>query len=805
MFTNKNNDHQLVSPLAKVCALSVWAASLLLACTYAAQNRVSPETKGIALRTVPSQLADRSPRITPEAGSATITVNSLADVQANNSQCTLREALLNANNNNQSGSIDCPAGSGADTIAFSVTGTINLTGALTDITDSLTINGPGTAQLTVRRATGGNYRIFSIPGTGLNISISGLTISNGRASNFGGGIYSLSNLTLTECAITDNESVTSGGGGILLGLANGIFKRCTISDNASYQQGGGINFQGDGGRQLSLENCTISGNKTQTSGYGVGIYHLATMGTSNLSVYHCTISENLALGGGSQGGGIRTEAQGGTAVTDLYNSIIAGNSAPNLVKAVILGAADVNSHGYNLANDNGSGFLISLGDKTSVTPRLAPLGYYGGPTQTHALLGDSPAIDAVATNFVVVPAVDQRGYVRTSPMVDGDGDGVALPDIGAYELHSKFVNAISGNDGNDGRTPGTAFKTIAKGIVAASSGDDLLVAAGTYNENNLVVNKSINFQGAGAGAVIVDGGQLQRVFEIGGGQIVGMYNLTISHGKATDGGGIQSNSAILSLVNCMVTGNTATGFSGGVDINGGLGAITNSTTSGTQADSGGGLGIFFARAAIVGSTISGNSSNPSEVSGIMIQDSTTALTNCTVSGNTSTGIAHLSGGSSSTLTITGCTIAGNASPVRAGGVFTQGSSSGPVTTMMKNNLVASNIGGNFQVAGIGAAVVTLGYNLDSDGTSGFISGANGDIVGTTGSPLDARIGPLTNNGGPTHTHATLSGSPARDAIPVLFCSLATDQRGVLRPRRVNCDVGAFEFDSWNSFLPIVQK
>jgi hypothetical protein len=181
------------------------------------------------------------------------------------------------------------------------------------------------------------------------------------------------------------------------------------------------------------------------------------------------------------------------------------------------------------------------------------------------------------------------------------------------------------------------------------------------------------------------------------------------------------------------------------------------------------------------------------------------LTNCTVSGNTSTGIAHLGGGSSSSLTITSCTIAGNTSPVRAGGIFTQGSLSGPVTTMMKDNLVAANAGGNFQVAGAGAAVVTLGYNLDSDGTSGFISGQNGDIVGTIGSPINTRIGPLTNNGGPTYTHATLSGSPARDAIPVLFCSLATDQRGVLRPRRVNCDIGAFEFDSWKSFLPIVQK
>ena len=62
------------------------------------------------------------------APGATITVNSLADAQANNGQCTLREALLNANSNNQSGSTDCAAGSGADTITFNIAGTISLTG-----------------------------------------------------------------------------------------------------------------------------------------------------------------------------------------------------------------------------------------------------------------------------------------------------------------------------------------------------------------------------------------------------------------------------------------------------------------------------------------------------------------------------------------------------------------------------------------------------------------------------------------------------------------------------------------------------
>jgi CSLREA domain-containing protein len=90
---------------------------------------------------------------------STITVNSTADgAPANNGACTLREALMNANGANQSGSTDCAAGGTAtNTIIFSLPAgpqTITLTGALPDITRSLTITGPGAGLLTVGRPQG---------------------------------------------------------------------------------------------------------------------------------------------------------------------------------------------------------------------------------------------------------------------------------------------------------------------------------------------------------------------------------------------------------------------------------------------------------------------------------------------------------------------------------------------------------------------------------------------------------------------------------------------------------------------------
>jgi hypothetical protein len=98
-----------------------------------------------------------------------------------------------------------------------------------------------------------------------------------------------------------------------------------------------------------------------------------------------------------------------------------------------------------------------------------------------------------------------------------------------------------------------------------------------------------------------------------------------------------------------------------------------------------------------------------------------------------------------------------------------------LTTTLKNTLVAGNVGVNFTTT-LGT-LTSLGNNLDSDGTSGFTNSINGDIAGTSGSPVNALLGPLTQNGGPTQTHALLPGSPAIDKGGA---GVSTDQRGQAR-------------------------
>src|SRR5262249_41886956 len=167
---------------------------------------------------------------------ATFTVNTLADtVDLNPAVTSLREAITAANSQ-----------AGDDIIKFSVTGTINLTGALPEVSSNIQILGP-TGALTVRRDTGGNYRIFTVVGEAI-VVFDGLTISNGFRrgddngsfpDGLGGGIYNDGGVTVRNCTLSNNIAVSDsfgyfpgGGGGIYNGGTLAIVNS-TLSGNAA--------------------------------------------------------------------------------------------------------------------------------------------------------------------------------------------------------------------------------------------------------------------------------------------------------------------------------------------------------------------------------------------------------------------------------------------------------------------------------------------------------------------------------------------------------------------------------------------
>src|SRR5262249_37918668 len=132
--------------------------------TAASFDLASKSSYSVLVRSTDSGGLPVEKTFTIHVNNGVFTVNTLVDendgIYVNN--VSLREAIAAANSQ-----------AGDDTIQFSVAGTVNLTGALPDLASNIRIKGPGADALTVRRDSGGDYRIFTI-GAGVSVDISGL-------------------------------------------------------------------------------------------------------------------------------------------------------------------------------------------------------------------------------------------------------------------------------------------------------------------------------------------------------------------------------------------------------------------------------------------------------------------------------------------------------------------------------------------------------------------------------------------------------------------------------------------------------
>jgi CSLREA domain-containing protein len=374
------------------------------------------------------------------AWAADITVNSLADdADGADGECTLREAITAANTDTTSGTAtgECAAGSGADVINIGVSGTVNLSGVLPDLSSNIEIKGPGADQFTVRRDSGGDYRIFTVSNTAAVVTISGITISNGNIpgdQGVGGGIRkNQGDLTVANTTISGNTAAI--GGGIYSFQGDLTVTNSTISGNAATltggNLGGGIFSDTSIHGVTTITNSTISGN---TAGrWGGGVYNSGGLTVIDFSTITNNTAQVLGAGGGVAGNG------NGAARIEVLSTIISANQGTDVEFVFFFTNNPFVSKGYNLiGGGNGTGAFNQTGDQVGVTdPKLDPLGSYGGPTQTHRLQSDSPAIDAG-------PPTD--GDPTACPPPDTDQRGVSRPqgsacDIGAFELESTSTNS----------------------------------------------------------------------------------------------------------------------------------------------------------------------------------------------------------------------------------------------------------------------------------------------------------------------------------------------------------------------------
>ena len=276
----------------------------------------------------------------------------------------------------------------------------------------------------------------------------------------GGGIYNnVGTMTVTGSTIRGN-STNSTGGGIENSGGTLTVTDSTISGNTSHRTNAGqFSFGGEGGgissftgffdpdEKTTIINSTISGNTVTGEGaIGGGVFN----GFGTTVIKNSTITKNTAPDGG--GSGVASDCDDQTS-TEVLSSIISENTntdvdfVDNNSDGCIV-PPDINSfvsNGYNLIGDgNATGAFNQTGDQVigDDTPGLGPLADNGGPTETHALLAGSPAIDkGPPSTSCPPPSTDQRGVTRPK---DGDADSTPVCDIGSFELQSQ--PAISIND-----------------------------------------------------------------------------------------------------------------------------------------------------------------------------------------------------------------------------------------------------------------------------------------------------------------------------------------------------------------------
>jgi predicted outer membrane repeat protein len=360
---------------------------------------------------------------------------------------------------------------------------------------------------------------------------------------------------------------------------------------------------------------------------------------------------------------------------------------------------------------------------------------------------------------------------------------------------------------NDDNGAGT-LRTVIQASVAGDTINFDPGVVGTISLTNgaLLVTNNLAIQGPGAAVLSVSGHSNSLVFSVSSVSASSISGLTIADGFDASPGGCILVGGKLILSDCILSNNVSTGFGGAIFCTGTL-IASNCAFIRNSAAAGGGVFIPPPGTGTVSSCLflSNSASTGSFGGGAIGAFGAVSLTNCTLTGNSAGqggGLAILSLAGQPKVAIANCTICSNACAATAGGLGGGGICMSNGTASILNSIVAGNfspgLGPDISVRGPGV-FTSQGFNLigatnDSTGWTAT------DLLGSAAAPIDPRLGPLQDNGGPTWTYAPIPGSPAIDAGNSF--GLGHDQRGRVRPVDLpnfpnapggdGSDIGAFE-------------
>jgi len=392
-----------------------------------------------------------------------------------------------------------------------------------------------------------------------------------------------------------------------------------------------------------------------------------------------------------------------------------------------------------------------------------PVGSVGGAVLNNGTL--------ILRNCVVT------GSSSGAPLSGVGGDGGGIYNGGVLLMYDSFVTenaCAAGGFGGDGGNGGGIFNS---GRALISNCQIKANAAGQGGPPALYADLRAHNGGAGGG--ICNIGYLRIIDTVISGNRSGSGDIDLRVLFGGDGGGGAGiyNSGILKVARSTIATNIA-----------GRGGTVNSGRSG-NGGSGGGL-FNFGEATVTNCTFSQNLAGRGGGGGPGLRPG---------EGNAGTGGAILN---SASLRMLSCTICSNACDVggtvrsagSGGGIFNQPNAFAQIAnTIIALNSASPAVTLPFPVdpplvmpGGSGpdceGAFQSGGFNLIGidDGTGGLTNVTSTDMVGNSAQPIDPLVGPLQANGGPTPTHALLSGSPAIDHGKRF--GLTTDQRGRRRTK-----------------------
>ncbi|MCP4540895.1 MAG: CSLREA domain-containing protein [Chloroflexi bacterium] len=366
-----------------------------------------------------------------------ITVNTTVDQDGTGAECSLREAIRTANTDTAYGGCAHSSTPGADTITFNagLSGGTIIVGTQLGISSTLTID--GNVPITVSGNSA--VRVFEIESGGV-VTLSHLSIINGSSTGVGGGgilVNTGTTLRVEYCLLRDNVAGGSDSGGAIQSNTSAVL---TVVNSTFYQNqaagglGGGISSAGT----LVLQNNTLVGNSALYGG-ALGVFD------GDVDMRNNILTNSTADGDCARLGGV------------IHSDI------NNLIEADSIGS--------------GGAFACNI-TLNAADPFLAPLGNYGGQTQSYALLPGSPAIDA--GNNATCPSTDQR---------DKDRPVNGTCDIGAFESQGFYFD----NLGGDGQSTyyGTTFDQPLSLTVVATNAVEPVGAGGIISFSAPLAGASI--------------------------------------------------------------------------------------------------------------------------------------------------------------------------------------------------------------------------------------------------------------------------------------------------------------------------